>query len=328
LCHDGRLKAYVYQSIEYNTTNGKLIRGHAVVSSGQELLQRPLTADEFKDLSTLGWLTEIWLGYMLILDDIIDGSPTRRKKPCWYKKPNVGLAAMNDACIMKSMVFVLLQKLFTHHPSYAKLVESFHEVSFLTEVGQECDISASRCRPMEWTMESYTTMITYKTGFMTYYHPFLLTLHYLNLATACNISSAKRILVPLGNVFQMQNDYLDIFGHAGKTGKEGTDIKENKCSWVIIEALAECSEAQRVYLLENYGKDTNHAAERIQDIFNSLPLTSAYEKEEDRIFRELKDMITQVDEREGLKARVFEVFLDSLYRKHRKFLVHDISAKS
>ncbi|KAG8425866.1 Farnesyl pyrophosphate synthetase [Metarhizium acridum] len=164
-------------------------------------------------------------------------------------------------------------------------------------------------------MDTYYTIARYKTAVGIYYHPFVLSLYYLNMATPSNISLSKDILLPMGTLYQIQNDYLDIFGHAEKKGKESTDIKENKCSWVIIQALNMCNEEERVYLREYYGKDDEETVRNIQKIFNSLSLTSAYEME--KRVQELRGMNAEVDDAEGLRKRVFDVFLDSLYRKHR-----------
>jgi len=46
----------------------------------------------------------------------------------------------------------------------------------------------------------------------------------------------------------MQDDYIDCFGDPELTGKVGTDIEDNKCSWLIVQALAIASPEQRAAL--------------------------------------------------------------------------------
>lgn len=56
---------------------------------------------------------------------------------------------------------------------------------------------------------------------------------------------AHDILIPLGEYFQVQDDYLDCYGDPEVIGKIGTDIKDNKCSWLINQALDKANPEQR-----------------------------------------------------------------------------------
>jgi len=46
----------------------------------------------------------------------------------------------------------------------------------------------------------------------------------------------------------MQDDYIDCFGDPELTGKVGTDIEDNKCSWLIVQALSRANHEQRAAL--------------------------------------------------------------------------------
>jgi geranylgeranyl pyrophosphate synthase len=49
-----------------------------------------------------------------------------------------------------------------------------------------------------------------------------------------------------------QDDFLDCFGDPAVTGKIGTDIEDNKCSWLIVQALSRASDDQRASLLVKF----------------------------------------------------------------------------
>jgi hypothetical protein len=63
-----------------------------------------------------------------VADDIMDESITRRGQPCWYRKPNVKMIAINDAFLLEAFVFQILKKHFRSEPFYLDLVETFHDV--------------------------------------------------------------------------------------------------------------------------------------------------------------------------------------------------------
>lgn len=56
---------------------------------------------------------------------------------------------------------------------------------------------------------------------------------------------AKTILLEMGHLFQVRDDYLDCYGDLKSTGKVGTDIPEGKCSWLITVALQRATPEQR-----------------------------------------------------------------------------------
>lgn len=66
---------------------------------------------------------------------------------------------------------------------------------------------------------------------------------------------SKTILLEMGHFFQVQDDFLDCFGNPEVTGKIGTDIQDNKCSWLAVVCMQRANEEQKQIMLDCYGKN-------------------------------------------------------------------------
>lgn len=94
--------------------------------------------------------------YFLVHDDIMDNSTVRRSKPCWYKQ--VGLMAINDGSMLRSLIFVLLRNQFKKLGCsvYTELLEVFQEASLETEIGQLMDTLPTRKDNTLWQKDPAT----------------------------------------------------------------------------------------------------------------------------------------------------------------------------
>ncbi|KAI0399312.1 farnesyl pyrophosphate synthetase [Xylaria palmicola] len=308
------------KSLEVNVVGGKCNRGMSVPDSVSLLLNRALTKEEYFQAATLGWMIELLQAFFLVSDDIMDGSITRRGKPCWYRQEGVGMVAINDAFLLESAIYTLLKKHFRSHPSYVDMMELFHETTAQTELGQLCDLLTAPEDVVNldnFSLEKYSFIVIYKTAYYSFYLPVALALQMLNIATPKNLKQAEDILIPMGEYFQVQDDYLDNFGLPEHIGKIGTDIMDNKCSWLVNQALKAATPEQRKILEEHYGrKDSSHEAE-IKKLYNDMNLEKLYQDFEEKSVGDLKTKINQIDTSEGLKKEIFEVFLSKIYKRSK-----------
>ncbi|EPE05374.1 farnesyl pyrophosphate synthetase [Ophiostoma piceae UAMH 11346] len=308
------------QSLEINAIGGKCNRGMSVPDSVSVLLDRGLSEDEYFKAATLGWMTELLQAFFLVSDDIMDTSITRRGKPCWYRHEGVGMIAINDAFMLESAIYTLLRTYFKEHPSYVALMELFHDVTFQTEIGQLADLLTApedKVNLDNFSMSKYQFIVVYKTAYYSFYLPVALALHQLELGTPENLKTAESILIPMGEYFQIQDDYLDNFGLPEHIGKIGTDIMDNKCSWLVNQALAIVTPEQRKVLEENYGRKDKAAEAEVKKLFNELKLEQLYLDYEEKVVGEIRAHIAQIDESKGLKKGVFEAFLAKIYKRSK-----------
>jgi len=221
---------------------------------------------------------------------------------------------------LEAAIYTLLKKYFRTHPSYIELVELFHEVTFQTEIGQLCDLLTAPEDKIDldnFSMTKYQFIVIYKTAYYSFYLPVALALYHQNIATSKNLKQAEQILIPLGEYFQIQDDYLDNFGLPEHIGKIGTDIMDNKCSWLVNQALSIATPEQRKVLEENYGRKDKTKEAAVKKLFDELKLEQIYKDYEEKRVGEIRKMIAEVDESEGLKRTVFESFLSKIYKRSK-----------
>ena len=97
-------------------------RGLMVVNAGVSILgPDKIDNDTTCRLAVLGWTIEWLQAWLLVADDIMDSSVTRRGQPCWYKTlGDAWYIAINDAVTIESLVYKIIKRHFrTILPSFA-----------------------------------------------------------------------------------------------------------------------------------------------------------------------------------------------------------------
>jgi farnesyl diphosphate synthase len=243
------------KSLQYNVPNGKLNRGISVVLAYKMFCQaKELTDENIRLAQLLGWCVEMLQSYLIINDDIIDGSEKRRGKECWYKLPSVGLSAINNSMMIENGLYYIIHKYFGDKDYYKEIIQLFHEVTFITAIGQLQDLKTAGSDVMTFNMETYKSIVTNKTAYYSYYLPITLAMHMSGVKDPKLFHQTRKVLLEIGNFFQAQDDFIDCFGDPSVTGKIGTDIQEGKCSWLAVVAMQRANEEQKNIMKECYGK--------------------------------------------------------------------------
>jgi len=117
------------------SSKGKLNRGLSVIDSYLLLKQgSEVTEDEFFLACVLGWCVEWFQACALLLDDIMDGSHTRRDQICWYRRPEVGLRGINDGILLKCHIARLIKRYFREKTYYIDISELWNEIPSYCQV--------------------------------------------------------------------------------------------------------------------------------------------------------------------------------------------------
>jgi len=306
------------RNLEYNTPGGKLNRGMSVVDTVEILKGSELDETEYLHAALLGWCVELLQAYFLVADDMMDQSITRRGQPCWYRVEGVNNIAINDAFMLEAAIYFLLKKHFRKQPYYVGLIELFHDTTFQTELGQLIDLITApedHVDLSKFSLQKHSLIVIYKTAFYSFYLPVALAMQMYGVTDDAAYKDAEKILIPMGEYFQIQDDFLDCYADPETLGKIGTDILDNKCSWVINTALAHVTPEQRAVLDANYGKKDSACEAECKKVFAELDIPTKYAAYEAEFYEKINAMIDRVDESRGLKKDVLRSFLAKVYKR-------------
>ncbi|CAE7254397.1 ERG20 [Symbiodinium sp. CCMP2592] len=259
---------WVEDSLEYNTQGGKMNRGLIVVETGVAIMKhqgREPTNADLNRFAVLGWAVEYLQACMLMADDMMDGSVTRRGNPCWYRLPHVGLLNTNDFLMVEMFVYKILKRHFGQERIFPWLMDLFLETTFQTECGQLLDSICANCELEELTTERWTLIVKYKTAFYSFYLPVALAMlvrHVTGVRDKKAFDTAREALLLLGmhglmgiyfQALPQDEDKQGILGFSSywldfRTATciltDRLDLhlfEDKKCSWLFAHAYHEQS---------------------------------------------------------------------------------------
>ncbi len=312
---------WIKRMMQYTVAGGKMNRGLAAMSVQATLAEsngKKLSDRQRCQSAALGWCIEFLQAFFLVADDIMDSSPTRRGQPCWYKLPDVKMIAINDSFILESCVYKILKRYFGRESYYPQLVDLFLEVTRQTELGQLMDLTSQsqsgEINLERFTMERLTKIFRYKTAFYSFYLPVALAMIQAGVTDRKLYDKAREVLCIMGEYFQIQDDFLDCYGTPEQIGKVGTDIKDNKCSWMVVTALNKCTPTQKRVLQKNYGRHDDKCEAAVKDLYNKIDLRSDFEKYEEASYANIQRLLDNTKE---LPREVFEFLLRKIYKRSK-----------
>ncbi|ETO12857.1 hypothetical protein RFI_24518 [Reticulomyxa filosa] len=228
------------------------------------------------------------------------------------------------------------EKLVGKKSSLSSMLASlFHHVTLCTALGQMMDLELiedmNKLKDY-YTLDRYQTIVKYKTSLYSFYLPFTSALYlnglsdftyFKNQTTLDNKSDTNHnetnkkenleatlfefvydMSIKLGYKFQIDDDAIDCFGDEKLTGKQGTDIQDKKCSWLIVKALPLCNSRQFNLLKANYGINDPSKIAAVKDIYRELRLHDLYKEEESKLNHEILHTIQSIDQHPYLKQHL------------------------
>lgn len=310
---------WIETMLHYNVKGGKMNRGKMVVMSIIELAKYQgvdLSPEDVSRYAVLGWCIEWVQAWLLMADDVMDDSKTRRGQPCWYKRDDVQKIAINDAFTIEMLVYKILKRHFGNEPYYLQLLDLFLETTFQTEVGQLLDTLCMNLTLEDFSVDRWTLIVKYKTAFYSFYCSVAMAMVVFGIQDRNAYDAAREVLMVMGIYFQAQDDFLDCYGTPEQIGKIGTDIQDKKCGWLFCNAYHHlATPAQKKILQDNYGFWDDAKVAVVKKLYVDLDLETLYKKYEEESYKEIMGMKEKVESL--LPWSIFEIFLGKVYKRKK-----------
>ncbi|MDE1857802.1 MAG: polyprenyl synthetase family protein [Thaumarchaeota archaeon] len=219
---------------------------------------------------------ELFQNWILIHDDIEDGSELRRGSPALHMSYGVPLAlnagdalhARTWEALLRNVPRLGLQRTFSVLGEFSRMVNE-------TTEGQHMELGWVVRKRWDLTEKDYFEMCTKKTSWYTVASPCRLGAIVAG-AKAGVLADLKEFGTSLGVAFQIQDDSLNLTGDEKKYGKaKSDDILEGKRTLILLRLLSEAGQGERDRVVAIMGKVRAKKTEK--DVAYVLSLIEKYD---------------------------------------------------
>lgn len=298
----------LYEPIKYTMSQGgKRIR--PVLT----LLSYYMFRDDIRQALPCAMGLEMYHNYTLLHDDLMDNADMRRGNMTVHKKWDA-----NTAILSGDSMLVLSYQLMSQCPQemLQQVIDTFTITALEIGEGQQYDMDFEKRTDV--TEEEYIEMIRLKTSVL--------------LACAAKIGAilagasseeqnhAYRFGEQLGLAFQLQDDFLDVYGDEKVFGKKiGGDITSNKKTYMLIKALerAEGIDKQQLeYWIEAQEFDRSEKINAVTEIYTRLGIDTLAKERIDKYFTSALNHLDAISAPAERKAELLS-FVQQMMRRER-----------
>ena len=234
---DERQPRHLYEPIEYVLSlGGKRIRPTLM------LLAYNLYREHPEDILMPACGIETYHNYTLLHDDLMDQADLRRGHETVHKRWDANTAILSG----DSMLVLAYQRMAQCSPDKLKeVIDVFTQTALEIGEGQQYDMDFERRNDV--TEAEYIEMIRLKTSVLLACALKIGAI--LGNASAEDADNLYRFGEKIGLAFQLQDDFLDVYGDSKVFGKAiGGDIVSNKKTYMLINAFNRANAKQRAEL--------------------------------------------------------------------------------
>jgi geranylgeranyl diphosphate synthase type II len=219
---------------------------------------------------------ELFQHWILIHDDIEDGSEMRREQPTLHKIHGEALALNTGDALHARMWGLLAGNRARLGPDKTlRIISEFSRMVNETTEGQQMELVWVRENNWKLSESDYDQMVMRKTSWYTVASPCRLGA----IVAGANDSDLEKLLqfgLKLGVGFQIQDDALNLIGDPSKYGKEiGGDILEGKRTVMLLKLLEVAKPEERQEVISVMDKPRHEKSQ--EDVAMVLSLMKRYD---------------------------------------------------
>jgi len=275
------------------------------------ILAYKLKKNDWKKIVQYVIAIELFHNFTLIHDDIIDNATFRRGKKTIHNKWNYNIGILSGDLLM-----VIANKIFSDLPLriMQKVLKRFNEIAIKVCEGQQYDMNYEIEKLI--TEKQYINMIRLKTA----------TLIGFSLELGGILSKMKDLDIKnlyqfgefMGIGFQLQDDYLDVFGNKKFGKKIGGDILLNKKTYLLIKLLESTNEKEKI-IINNWINNSNNPIQKIEAITSLMKdknIDSITESVINDYFNKAFDYLEKIDIKNSKKNELIKFSKKLINRKN------------
>ncbi len=292
----GREPFSLYDPINYTLqSGGKRIRPVLV------LMACNLFSDEIKHAIRPAIGLEIFHNFTLLHDDIMDHADIRRGNLTVHKKWNENTAILSgDAMFIKAYEYFL----DCESPNFRDILKVFNITALEVCEGQQYDMEFEERENV--AEKEYLRMIELKTSVLLAGALKIGAL--LGETSESNANLLYEFGKNIGLAFQLQDDYLDVYGNVDVFGKQiGGDIVANKKTFMLIKALELAKgdiKDELMDLLKQQSFDRDTKVTDVTNIFNRLGIQDIVKQKIKNYNNNALNFLSQVSVDENRKSEL------------------------
>ena len=245
---------------------------------------------------------EVFHNFTLLHDDIMDRSERRRGHPTVHIKYNENVAILSG-----DVMSILASRLMNQAPGVVLNVvhDVFTQTAMQVCEGQQMDMNFEDMLTV--SEEEYLTMIELKTAVLI--AASLKIGAILGGASQRDSEDLYDYGRNLGIAFQLQDDLLDTYGDPALIGKDlGTDIVDNKKTFLVIQALEAASPSQKEELsgwLTRKDFDREEKIAALTSLFDALNVKELTELRVRKYYQEALSSLDQLNRPREYKKELY-----------------------